>query len=64
MPTWLYNAITVLNPVQAMGLAAVGALSMIISLMVERPTLKVMLMGLFVVGGWGFANLLGPFAAR
>lgn len=59
MPSWLYSLITVMNPIQGMLLATLGTAGLAGSLMSKRQGLQVVGLCLFVLGGYGFANVLG-----
>lgn len=59
MPSWFYSLITVMNPLQGMFLATLGSAGLVGSLMTKRQSIQAMGLCLFVLGGYGFANVLG-----
>lgn len=59
MPSWLYSLITLMNPVQGMFLATLGTAGLVGSLMTKRQGIQAMGVCLFMLGVYGFANVLG-----
>ena len=55
---WLVNALSVLTPGQALLVAIVGTIGLVVAVTAKRPRISVAGTTVFVFGGYGFASLL------
>lgn len=61
MPQWLYDALTVLPPLAGLWLAVIGTIAFFVMLIAKTPRIKYAAAGVYVVGAFGFANVIVRF---